>query len=175
MMPIKLSDLPSQYQDQVLKKITSEPSKLEQLMAQNSPAPAPATRKYHNAPTKRQSGALKFQSRKEAKRYDELVLILCWMAIALSEKMQRLIFVCILNSILIVFMVGFSCLMFLYNSTVSRKRKGDSVSFGATSRVSRTFVPCWIISGFTSHYQTVDLRTSEGFQKQSTRRTGLSH
>ena len=75
-MPIKLSDLPSQYQDQVLKKITSEPSKLEQLMAQNSPAPAPATRKYHNAPTKRQSGALKFQSRKEAKRYDELVLML---------------------------------------------------------------------------------------------------
>ena len=45
-------------------------------MAQNSPAPAPATRKYHNAPTKRQSGALKFQSRKEAKRYDELVLML---------------------------------------------------------------------------------------------------
>lgn len=75
-MSIKLSDLPSQYQDQVLKKISSEPSKLEQLMAQNSPAPAPATRKYHNAPTKRQSGALKFQSRKEAKRYDELVLML---------------------------------------------------------------------------------------------------
>ena len=75
-MPIKLSDLPSQYQDQVLKKISSEPSKLEQLVAQNSPAPAAAALKYHNAPTKRQSGSLKFQSRKEAKRYDELVLML---------------------------------------------------------------------------------------------------
>lgn len=75
-MPIKLSDLPSQYQDQVLKKISSEPSKLEQMVEQNSPAPAPAARKYHNAPTKRQSGAIKFQSRKEANCYDELILML---------------------------------------------------------------------------------------------------
>jgi len=48
-------------------KISSESSKLDQWVAQNSPAPAP---------TKRKSGALKFQSRKEAKRYDELVLML---------------------------------------------------------------------------------------------------
>ena len=57
-MSISLKDLPLEYQRQAITKLqtTAKPSK------------------YHNIPTTR--GTIKFDSQKEARRYDELILML---------------------------------------------------------------------------------------------------
>ena len=75
-MAIDVKDLPPAYQAQALRKLMER-----ERRKQRAPLPPPADsptgggRKYHNKPTERvtDSGAvLRFDSQKEARRYDEL-------------------------------------------------------------------------------------------------------
>ena len=75
-MAIDVKDLPPAYQAQALRKLMER-----ERRKQRAPLPSPADsptgggRKYHNKPTERvtDSGAvLRFDSQKEARRYDEL-------------------------------------------------------------------------------------------------------
>ena len=75
-MGIDVKDLPPAYQAQALRKLM-ERERRKQSAPLPSPADAPTGggRKYHNKPTERvtASGAvLRFDSQKEARRYDEL-------------------------------------------------------------------------------------------------------
>lgn len=77
-MAISVTDLPPKYQEQAVKKY------MEQQARRGAPYPAaqdresgPKPSKYHNTPTERvtPSGAvLHFDSQKEARRYDHLIL-----------------------------------------------------------------------------------------------------
>lgn len=74
-MGIKLTDLPPAVQVQVMQKYAEQTNGRKVREAVPSPA---AGNKYRNSPTERvtPSGAvLRFDSRKEARRYDELVLM----------------------------------------------------------------------------------------------------
>ena len=75
-MGVDVKDLPPTYQAQALRKLM-ERERRKQSAPLPSPADAPTGggRKYHNKPTERvtASGAvLRFDSQKEARRYDEL-------------------------------------------------------------------------------------------------------
>lgn len=76
-MAVNISDLPPKYQAQAMKKYMKQ-------QARRGPMPSAAAaqdpqmgRKYHNTPTERitEGGAvLRFDSQKEARRYDHLIL-----------------------------------------------------------------------------------------------------
>lgn len=79
-MGIDVKDLPPAYQAQALRKWAEQERK-----KQRQPPPCPADdgqkkpAKYHNKPTERVTASGKvihFQSRKEASRYDELIVML---------------------------------------------------------------------------------------------------
>lgn len=79
-MGIDVKDLPPAYQAQALRKWAEQERK-----KQGQPPPCPADNgqkkpaKYHNKPTERVTASGKvihFQSRKEARRYDELMVML---------------------------------------------------------------------------------------------------
>ena len=76
-MPVDVKDLPPAYQVQALRKLAEREKG-------RGPAPSPAiaappkTGKYHNKPTERVTLAgavLRFDSQKEARRYDELAAL----------------------------------------------------------------------------------------------------
>ena len=78
-MGVDVKDLPPAYQAQALRKLMER-----ERRKQSAPFPSPADvptgggRKYHNKPTERvtASGAvLRFDSQKEARRYDELTAL----------------------------------------------------------------------------------------------------
>ena len=78
-MGVDVKDLPPAYQAQALRKLMER-----ERRKQSAPFPSPADvptgggRKYHNKPTERvtASGAvLRFDSQKEARRYDELAAL----------------------------------------------------------------------------------------------------
>ena len=78
-MGVDVKDLPPTYQAQALRKLM-ERERRKQSAPLPSPADAPTGggRKYHNKPTERvtASGAvLRFDSQKEARRYDELAAL----------------------------------------------------------------------------------------------------
>ncbi len=78
-MAIDVKDLPPAYQAQALRKLM-EREQRKQCAPLPSPVDAPTGggRKYHNKPTERvtASGAvLRFDSQKEARRYDELAAL----------------------------------------------------------------------------------------------------
>ena len=78
-MSIDVKDLPPAYQAQALRKLMER-----ERRKQSAPLPSPADvptgggRKYHNKPTERVTPAgnvLRFDSQKEARRYDELATL----------------------------------------------------------------------------------------------------
>ena len=78
-MTIDVKDLPPKYQAQVMRKWEEQ-----ERRKQSAPLPSPAGgapvggRKYHNKPTERVTAAgnvLRFDSQKEARRYDELAAL----------------------------------------------------------------------------------------------------
>ena len=78
-MSIDVKDLPPAYQAQALRKLMER-----ERRKQSAPFPSPADvptgggRKYHNKPTERVTPAgnvLRFDSQKEARRYDELATL----------------------------------------------------------------------------------------------------
>ena len=78
-MAIDVKDLPPAYQAQALRKLM-ERERRKQRAPLPSPADAPTGggRKYHNKPTERVTPAgnvLRFDSQKEARRYDELAAL----------------------------------------------------------------------------------------------------
>ena len=78
-MSIDVKDLPPAYQAQALRKLM-ERERRKQRAPLPSPADAPTGggRKYHNKPTERVTPAgnvLRFDSQKEARRYDELAAL----------------------------------------------------------------------------------------------------
>ena len=78
-MSIDVKDLPPAYQAQALRKLM-ERERRKQSAPLPSPADAPTGggRKYHNKPTERVTPAgnvLRFDSQKEARRYDELATL----------------------------------------------------------------------------------------------------
>jgi len=79
-MHIDVKDLPPAYQAQALRKWAEQERKKGQgrvpLPADAAP---PAENKYHNKPTERVAASgkvIRFQSQKEARRYDELMVML---------------------------------------------------------------------------------------------------
>ncbi|MCI2105419.1 MAG: DUF1064 domain-containing protein [Intestinimonas sp.] len=73
-MAINVSDLPPEYQAQAFRKWKAQ--QCRETPSQQMDVGAPPNTKYHNKPTERitPSGAvLRFQSRKEARRYDYLI------------------------------------------------------------------------------------------------------
>lgn len=78
-MGVDVKDLPPAYQAQALRKLM-ERERRKQRAPLPSPADAPTGggRKYHNKPTERVTPAgnvLRFDSQKEARRYDELAAL----------------------------------------------------------------------------------------------------
>jgi len=78
-MSIDVKDLPPAYQAQALRKLM-ERERRKQRTPLPSPADAPTGggRKHHNKPTERVTpagNALRFDSQKEARRYDELATL----------------------------------------------------------------------------------------------------
>ena len=78
-MGVDVKDLPPAYQAQALRK-WAEQERRKQRAPLPSPADAPTGggRKYHNKPTERVTPAgnvLRFDSQKEARRYDELAAL----------------------------------------------------------------------------------------------------
>lgn len=79
-MGIDVKDLPPAYQAQALRKWAAAERKKQERRPLPSPADgAPVSgRKYHNKPTERVTAAgnvLRFDSQKEARRYDELAML----------------------------------------------------------------------------------------------------
>ena len=79
-MSINVKDLPPAYQAQALQKwAAAERKKQGRRPIPSSADDTPASgRKYHNKPTERVTAAgnvLRFDSQKEARRYDELILL----------------------------------------------------------------------------------------------------
>lgn len=80
-MAINITDLPQKYQEQALRKIIEQDRqrKREALSSHTTSGGREAASKYHNSPTERmtEDGAvIRFDSRKEASRYDELMALL---------------------------------------------------------------------------------------------------
>lgn len=80
-MPVNVRDLPPAYQAQALRKLMEQERKRGRGVALSPAADVPTGggRKYHNKPTERvtQTGAvLRFDSQKEARRFDELSAML---------------------------------------------------------------------------------------------------
>lgn len=76
-MAIDVKDLPPAYQAQALRKLMEQERKRGRGVALSPAADAPigGGRKYHNKPTERVTAAgavLRFDSQKEARRFDEL-------------------------------------------------------------------------------------------------------
>lgn len=83
-MSIDVKDLPPAYQAQALRKLMERKLMERERRKQRAPLPSPADaptgdgRKYHNKPTERVTPAgnvLRFDSQKEARRYDELATL----------------------------------------------------------------------------------------------------
>lgn len=78
-MGIDVKDLPPAYQAQALRKWVDAERKKGRGLSPSLPDAAPVGgRKYHNTPTERVTAAgnvLRFDSQKEARRYDELILL----------------------------------------------------------------------------------------------------
>ena len=78
-MGIDVKDLPPAYQAQALQKWAAEERKKGRGLSPSLPDAAPVGgRKYHNTPTERVTAAgnvLRFDSQKEARRYDELAAL----------------------------------------------------------------------------------------------------
>jgi len=79
-MPVDVKDLPPAYQMQALRKWAEQERKKERSAVPSPAAGAPEkVSKYHNKPTERVTPAgkvLRFDSQKEARRYDELMVML---------------------------------------------------------------------------------------------------
>lgn len=80
-MAISIKDLPPKYQAQVLRKVIEQDRrKKREIIPSTAPSGGrEAASKYHNNPTERitEGGAvIRFDSRKEARRYDELMAML---------------------------------------------------------------------------------------------------
>lgn len=78
-MAISVSDLPPKYQQQAIEKYMKQQARRGHMPSAASVQEPPKGKKYHNAPTERvtPSGAvLHFDSQKEARRYDHLILCL---------------------------------------------------------------------------------------------------
>lgn len=78
-MAINVSDLPPKYQAQAMKKYMEQQARRGLLPSAAAAQDPPKEQKYHNKPTERvtSSGAvLHFDSQKEARRYDALILCL---------------------------------------------------------------------------------------------------
>ena len=76
-MPIKLSDLSPRFQQQIMEQYKKQGKEIPQEWSQ--PTQSELKTKYHNQPTDRvlpADNVIKFQSRREARRYDELMLML---------------------------------------------------------------------------------------------------
>lgn len=76
-MAINVSDLPPKYQAQAMKKYMEQQARRGLLPSAAAAQDPPKEQKYHNKPTERvtPSGAvLHFDSQKEARRYDTLIL-----------------------------------------------------------------------------------------------------
>lgn len=76
-MRINVSDLPPAYQAQAIRK-WAEQERRKRRPSLPCPAAVESARKYHNRPTERltESGTvLRFDSQKEARRYDELAAL----------------------------------------------------------------------------------------------------
>jgi hypothetical protein len=78
-MAVDVKDLPPAYQAQALRKWAEQERKKGRKTVAPSPAAPTKAGKYHNRPDERvaEGGAvLRFDSQKEARRYDELCLLL---------------------------------------------------------------------------------------------------
>lgn len=76
-MAINVSDLPPKYQQQAMEKYMKQQARRGSIPSAAPVQEAPKGKKYHNTPTERvtPSGAvLHFDSQKEARRYDHLIL-----------------------------------------------------------------------------------------------------
>ena len=76
-MAISVSDLPPKYQQQAMEKYMKQQARRGPMPSAASVQEPPKGKKYHNTPTERvtPSGAvLHFDSQKEARRYDHLIL-----------------------------------------------------------------------------------------------------
>lgn len=74
-MAISVSDLPPKYQAQALRKYMAQQKRRGQPLPISADGPQKAS-KYHNSPTERVTGGgtvLRFDSQKEAWRYDQLI------------------------------------------------------------------------------------------------------
>jgi len=75
-MPVNLSDLSPKYQQQIIKQFKKQGKEIPQ---ERSQAPKLELQtKYHNQPTERKGRTenIRFQSRREVRRFDELMLML---------------------------------------------------------------------------------------------------
>lgn len=80
-MAISIKDLPPKYQAQVLRKFIEQDRRRKREITQSTTLSGgrEAASKYHNSPTERitEGGTvIRFDSRKEARRYDELMAML---------------------------------------------------------------------------------------------------
>lgn len=78
-MAVDVKDLPPAYQAQALRKWAEQERKKGRETVVPSPAAPTKTGKYHNRPDERETeggAVLRFDSQKEARRYDELCLLL---------------------------------------------------------------------------------------------------
>lgn len=74
-MAIEISDLPLKYQRQALTKYTAQQVQRGTRLSKADPLDSGSSQKYHNSPTERvtmDGGVIYFDSRKEARRFDEL-------------------------------------------------------------------------------------------------------
>ena len=74
-MAIDVKDLPPKYQAQALQKYMAQQKRRGQPLPISADGPQKAS-KYHNSPTERVTGGgtvLRFDSQKEARRYDQLI------------------------------------------------------------------------------------------------------
>lgn len=74
-MAIDVKDLPPKYQAQALQKYMAQQKRRGQPLPISADEPQKAS-KYHNSPTERVTGGgtvLRFDSQKEARRYDQLI------------------------------------------------------------------------------------------------------
>lgn len=75
-MAINISDLPPQYQAQAMRKYMEQQARRESTPSAAQAVEPGKVNKYHNTPTERTTDAgkvIKFDSQKEARRYDTLV------------------------------------------------------------------------------------------------------
>lgn len=76
-MAVNLSDLPPKYQQQAMEKYMKQQKRRGPVPSAAAVQDPPKGSKYHNTPTERITGdgnTLHFDSQKEARRYDHLIL-----------------------------------------------------------------------------------------------------